>query len=142
TSARRLRKLGDGVEESRHSGQRASPSIAAARASPYFVRAEAVGPKGMFELTYAYATCVRNSEKIAWRVDEVMSADAQLDFSRPFLPAALTGSGRLDFLTAPERLTLNHINGNAYVNLFAFVEEYIVATAVNHAQAEMFADHS
>ena len=96
----------------------------------------------MLELTYDYATCVRNSEKVAWRVDEVMPASASLDFSRPFLPSALTGSDKVPFLSSDEQLLLNHINGHAYINLFAFVEEYIVATAVNHAQAEMFGDHS
>lgn len=96
----------------------------------------------MLGLTYDYATCVRNSEKVAWRVDDVMPASAKLDFSRPFLPSALTGSDKLPFLSGDEQLLLNHINGHAYINLFAFVEEYIVATAVNHAQAEMFGDHS
>ena len=96
----------------------------------------------MLDLTYDYATCVRNSEKVAWRVDDVMPKAAKLDFTRPFLPSALTGSDQISFLNKDEQLTLNHINGNAYINLFAFVEEYIVATAVNHAQAEMFGDHS
>lgn len=71
-----------------------------------------------------------------------MPPGTRIDFSRRFLPSTLTGSDRIEFLSEPERLTLNHINGNAYINLFAFVEEYIVATAVNHAQAEMFGDHS
>lgn len=97
----------------------------------------------MFDLAYDYASCVRNSEKVAWTVDEVMPAEARLDFSRPFMPAKLTGSGseRLTFLTEAERLTFNHINAHAYINLFAHLEEYIVVTAVNHAQAEMFGDH-
>lgn len=96
----------------------------------------------MLEVTYDYASCVRNSEKVAWRIDDVMPPDTRLDFSRPFLPDRLSGSHQLDFLSESERLTMNHINGNAYINLFAFVEEYIVATVVNHAQAEMFGDHS
>ena len=45
----------------------------------------------MLELTYDYATCVRNSEKISWRVDEVLPPDTRLDFTRPFLPEALSG---------------------------------------------------
>src|SRR5688572_4815797 len=96
----------------------------------------------MLGLTYDYSSCIKNSEKVSWKVDEVMPPATKLDFSRRFLPSTLTGSDRVEFLTERERLTLNHINGNAYINLFAFVEEYIVATAVNHAQAEMFGDHS
>src|SRR5690242_7061603 len=95
----------------------------------------------MLALDYKYDSCVRNSEKIAWKIDDVLPAQTKLDFSRPFLPASLAGRGELAFLNANERRTLNHINGNAYINLFAFVEEYIVATMVQHAQAEMFGDH-
>lgn len=96
----------------------------------------------MLDLSYDYQSCVRNSEQVAWRVDEVMPADARLDFGRPFLPAALSGESELDGLTAEERLQLNHITGHAYLNIFAFVEEYIVVTAVQHAQAEMHGDAS
>jgi hypothetical protein len=96
----------------------------------------------MLDVTYDYASCVRHSEKVAWKVDDVLPADTRLDFSRRFLPDRLSGSGRIHCLSESDRLMLNHINGNSYINLFAFVEEYIVATVVNHAQAEMFGDHS
>ncbi|MCA9684845.1 MAG: diiron oxygenase, partial [Myxococcales bacterium] len=95
----------------------------------------------MLDLGYDYASCIRNSEKVYWTVDEVMPPDTRLDFSRPFLPPALSGSSRIDVLGDTERLALNQITGNAYANLFAFVEEYIIATAVDHAQAEMYGDH-
>jgi len=95
----------------------------------------------MLDLNYDYATCVRNSEKMAWRVDEVMPPETRLDFTRPFLPEAHSGEHKLDFLSADARLKLNQITGHAYLNLFAFVEEYIIATAVQHAQAEMHGDH-
>ena len=70
-----------------------------------------------------------------------MPVGTRLDFTRPFLPDALASDRRLPDLNEGERLKLNQITGNAYVNLFAFVEEYIVATAVKHAQAEMHGDH-
>jgi hypothetical protein len=95
----------------------------------------------MLDLEYDYATCVRNSEKVSWKLDDVMPAGTRLDFSRPFLPSALAGRGELPFLSPDERRTLNQIMGNAYLNLFAFVEEYIIAVAVQHAEAEMFGDH-
>ncbi|MCA9628214.1 MAG: diiron oxygenase [Myxococcales bacterium] len=94
----------------------------------------------MLRFNYDYATCVKNSERSSWRVDEVMPADTRLDFSRPFLPEALVPNSALDFLSSEERLMLNQISGNAYLNLFAFVEEYILVTVVQHAQAEMFGD--
>ena len=95
----------------------------------------------MLELTYDYASCVRNSEKVNWKLDDVMPLGTRLDFSRPFLPAALAGRGDLSFLSQRDALQLNHITANAYLNLFGFVEEYIIAVAVNHAHAEMFGDH-
>jgi hypothetical protein len=95
----------------------------------------------MLSLNYDYESCIRSSEKVSWRIDDVMPPDTRLDFKKPFLPAALVGRDALPFLSAGETLKLNQINGNAYLNLFAFVEEYIIATAVQHAQAEMFGDH-
>jgi hypothetical protein len=96
----------------------------------------------MFQLAYDYDSCVRNSEKVAWSVDDVLPLGTSLDFSRPFLPESLSGEHNVASLSPAERTTLNQITGNAYLNLFAFVEEYIVATAVQHAQAELFGDHS
>ena len=95
----------------------------------------------MLNLDYDYASCVRNSEKVAWKLDDVMPPGTRLDFARPFLPAALAGRGDLSFLSADESRKLNQITGHAYLNLFAFVEEYIIALAVQHAHAEMFGDH-
>jgi hypothetical protein len=95
----------------------------------------------MLELDYDYALCVRNSEKVAWKIDDVMPPGTQLDFTRNFLPAALAGRGDVGFLSVEEAKKLNQITGNAYLNLFGFVEEYIIAVALQHAHAEMFGDH-
>jgi hypothetical protein len=95
----------------------------------------------MLDLSYDYATCIRNSEKVSWKIEDVIPAGTELDFSRPFLPNALSGEHRLTELSDVERLKLNHITGAAYLNLFGFVEEYIVATVVQHVQAEMHGDH-
>ena len=94
----------------------------------------------MLDLPYDYASCVRSSEKVQWRLDEVMPEGTQLDFSRPFLPEKLAPTSHLAFLDEGERLKLNQIAAKAYLNLFAFVEEYILATMTQHAQAEMFGD--
>jgi len=95
----------------------------------------------MLELDYDYASCVKGSEKVAWKLDDVMPEGARLDFGRPFLPAALSGQGDLPFLSAEERRMLNQITGNAYLNLFGFVAEYVIALTVEHAHAELFGDH-
>lgn len=95
----------------------------------------------MLELNFDYRSCVSNSEKVSWKVDEILPEGTNLDFSRPFLPDALVGASRLAELDDNEKVTLNQITGNAYLNLFQFVEEYILVSAVQHAQAEMFGDH-
>ncbi|NJK33131.1 MAG: hypothetical protein HC927_12390 [Deltaproteobacteria bacterium] len=96
----------------------------------------------MLDLAYDYATCIRNSERVAWKLDDVFPPDTKLDFGRRFLPPALSGERQIPGLDAEARLKLNQITGNAYLNLFGFVEEYIIATAVDHAQAEMYGDHT
>lgn len=95
----------------------------------------------MLDLAFDYETCVRNSEKVAWKLDEVFPEDATLDFSRNFLPDSLTRSSTASLLTEKEQRQLNQIGSNAYLNMFAFVEEFILATAVQHANAELFNDH-
>jgi hypothetical protein len=95
----------------------------------------------MLNLTFDYESCVRASEQAAWKLDDVMPPDTRLDFSRPFLPTGLAARGELPFLSLNERRTLNQITGNAYLNLFGFVEEYILATVLEHAGAEAFGDH-
>lgn len=84
-----------------------------------------------------YERCVLLSERVSWTVDEILAVDQQFDFSRPFLPEALVNLTNAP-LSAADRLRLNHIRANSYLNLFVFVEEYIVATAMRHAVAEQF----
>jgi hypothetical protein len=95
----------------------------------------------MLDLGYDYATCIRNSEKVSWTIDQALPPGTVLDYSRPFLPAAFSGESRISILNREEGLKLNQITGNSYMNLFGFVEEYIIATTVDHAQAEMYGDH-
>ena len=88
---------------------------------------------------YDYESCVKASEKVSWRLDDVMPIGTRLDFSRKFLPDRLAPTDALSKLfDDDQRRALNHIAANAYLNLFAFVEEYILATMLKHAQAEVF----
>ena len=95
----------------------------------------------MLNLKYDYASCVKSSEKAAWKLDDVMPEGTRLDFGKPFLPERLARTSHLSFLNEQERLKLNHITSNSYLNLFGFVEEYILHMAIQHAQAEMFGNH-
>ena len=84
-----------------------------------------------------YARCVQLSEQVSWAIDDVLSKEQLLDFSVPFLPESLA-SAQSVLRDPAEALRLNHIRAHSYVNLFVFVEEYIVAVAMQHAQAEQF----
>lgn len=90
---------------------------------------------------YDYASCVKNSERVTWKVDDLIAEGQKLDLTKPLLPRGLSAKP-IDSLSAGEQLTLNQLGGNAYLNLFAFVEEFIVATVVQHASAELFGDHT
>lgn len=94
----------------------------------------------MIQTNYDYESCVRASEKIAWKLDEVFPPGMKLDFGRRFLPPTMASGEALPFLSPEERLKLNQIMGNSYLYLFYFVEEYIIASVLEHANAEMFGD--
>lgn len=92
------------------------------------------------QLSYDYKSCVENSEKVSWLLDDVFPVGTRLDFARPFLPERLAPTRSLAFLSDEAQRALNQIAANAYLNLFAFVEEYILATVVKHTEAELFGD--
>ncbi|MFT3706090.1 MAG: diiron oxygenase [Archangium sp.] len=87
-----------------------------------------------------YEQIISASERVTWKIDEVIPLNKPLDFSKPFLPESLVLSAEATFLTAPERLKLNQIRANSYAHLFQFVEEYIVATCVQYASADVFGE--
>ena len=90
-------------------------------------------------MEHPYARLLAASERVSWKLEEVLPPGSKLDFQRVFLPRSLVDTSHA-FLSPPEQRALNHITGNAYLNLFAFVEEYIVADILNHAQAYVFED--
>jgi hypothetical protein len=85
---------------------------------------------------------ITSSEQVAWTIESVLGPEARFDLKRPLLPDSLANVAKISCLDDAERLTLNQIRGNAYLYLFSFVEEYIIATAVRHAEAEVFGDHT
>ena len=72
----------------------------------------------MIATTFDYESCVQASEKAAWKLDDVFPEGRRLDFSKRFLPDAMTGIEALSFLSPTERLKLKQITGNSYLYLF------------------------
>src|SRR6185436_11729445 len=95
----------------------------------------------MIKLPFSYRDVIRNSIKVCWQLDDLLPEDTVLDLSRPHLPEAIARAAAFDVLAEREQLALNHLRSHGYTNLFAFVEEYVIAQAVHHAEAELFGDH-
>jgi hypothetical protein len=89
---------------------------------------------------YTFKDCLTRSEKISWRVEDLINPRKTLDFSRPFLPDALAWGNSLNFLTEAEKLKLNQIRGHAYLAIFGLVEEFVLPFVVDHARPLLAGD--
>ncbi|MFZ5780650.1 MAG: hypothetical protein ACOY4R_10675 [Pseudomonadota bacterium] len=83
---------------------------------------------------FSYARALAASEKINWKVEDIIGGERRLDFSKPFMPESLARTGALDFLDAESRLKLNHIRANGYLYTFGLVEEFILPFVLDHAR--------
>jgi len=89
---------------------------------------------------YSYKETLESSDKIGWRVEDVIGGDKRLDFGRPFLPAAFARVESMDFLTKEEQLLLNQIRGYGYLYTFGLVEEFILPFVLDHARPHLNED--
>ena len=89
---------------------------------------------------FSYKEALRTSERVSWRVEDLIGEGRQLDFNRPFLPESLAGTAALGFLSPAERLTLNHIRGHGYLYMFGMVEEFILPFVLDHARPMLALD--
>lgn len=89
------------------------------------------------QVPYSYAETLAVSERVNWRVEDIIGGDRRLDFGRPFLPEALVWAHPMDFLDASERRTLNQIRGHSYLAIFGLVEEFILPFVLDHARGRL-----
>lgn len=89
---------------------------------------------------YTYESALAASQKVNWRIDDIIGGDKRLDFSKPFMPESLARVEPLDFLSADEKRTLNQIRGNAYLCIFGVVEEFILPFLMDHARPLLSGD--
>jgi hypothetical protein len=90
--------------------------------------------------SYSFQAALAASEKIRWRIEDIIGGDKRLDFSKPFMPESLARVEPLAFLTLGERLALNQIRGNTYLNIFGLVEEFILPFVLDHARPQLQGD--
>lgn len=83
--------------------------------------------------TYSYAECLQNAYRVNWRIGDVIDG-RRFDPSCRWLPARLSGAGRVTGLTAEERIKLSQVELGAYAHLFGYVEEFIAPKMVALAQ--------
>jgi len=89
---------------------------------------------------YSYQDALHTSERIGWRVEDIIGGDKQLDFTRPFMPESLARVQHLSFLTDHERLTLNQIRGHEYLSMFGLVETFILPYVLDHVRPQLDTD--
>ena len=89
---------------------------------------------------YTYQATLAASQRINWRVEDVIGDDKPLDFSKPFLPESFARVEPLTFLSPSERLALNHIRGFGYLYMFGLVEEFILPFIVDQARPHLHGD--
>jgi hypothetical protein len=86
---------------------------------------------------YSYQSALAASERIGWKVDDLIGGDKKLDFTKPFMPESLAQVKQISFLTPEEQLTLNQIRGHEYLAMFGLVEEFILPYVVDHARPQL-----
>jgi hypothetical protein len=92
------------------------------------------------EHPYTYQKALAASERVNWRVEDIIGGDKELDFTKPFLPESLARVEPLSFLTAEEKLALNQIRGHGYLYTFGLVEEFILPFVLDHARPQLQGD--
>jgi hypothetical protein len=89
---------------------------------------------------YTYQSTLAASERIHWRVEDLIGGEKRLDFSKPFMPESFARVEPLTFLNPDERLALNHIRALGYLYTFGLVEEFIVPFVLDHARPQLHGD--
>jgi hypothetical protein len=96
--------------------------------------------RGAATLPYSYRETLAASQKVNWRVEDIIGGDKNLDFTKPFMPESLARVEKLDFLNAAEKLVLNQIKGHTYLQIFGLVEEFILPFVLDHVRPSLDRD--
>jgi hypothetical protein len=89
---------------------------------------------------YDYRDTIVASQKVNWRIEDIIGGDKKLDFSKRFMPESFARVEQLTFLNEDEKRVLNQIRGNAYLTIFGIVEEFIVPFVLDHVRPSLNGD--
>ena len=92
------------------------------------------------QTNYTYASALAASQRVNWRVEDIIGGEKRLDFDKPFMPEALARIAPLDNLSAREKLLLNQIRGHGYLYQFGLVEEFILPFLLDHTRTRLAGD--
>ncbi len=88
-------------------------------------------------LEYDYRDTIVASQKVNWRIEDIIGGDKKLDFSKPFMPESLARVSGLSFLNDDEKRILNQIRGHAYLAIFGLAEEFILPFVIDHVRPSL-----
>jgi hypothetical protein len=88
--------------------------------------------------SHDYQEVLATSQRVNWRLEDLIGGENRLNFSQPFLPETLARTRPLEFLSGKERLLLNQIRARGYLGLFELVEAFIVpfVSGLAHGRTE------
>jgi hypothetical protein len=90
---------------------------------------------------YTYKAVLASSLRAQWELDDILAPDQDLDFSRNFMPEALSRTVAAPGLANDdERRMLNHIVAYQYLCYFGSVEEFILPFLMDHARPSLRGD--
>jgi len=89
---------------------------------------------------FNYEATLGSSLRAQWELDDVLSADQELDFTRRFLPESLARTAALTSLNPLEQRVLNQISAHQYLCIFGVVEEFILPFLIDHARPHLLGD--
>ncbi len=90
--------------------------------------------------TYSYQETLAASQKVNWRLEDIIGGDKRLGFAQPLMPESFARVEELSFLTPSEKLKLNQIRGFDYLCTFGLVEEFVLPFVLDHARAQLQGD--
>ncbi len=89
---------------------------------------------------YDYRETLAASEKVNWKIEDIIGGEKKLDFTKPFMPESLARVEKLSFLNHEEKRILNQIRGHAYLSIFGLVEEVILPFVLDHVRPSLDQD--
>lgn len=89
-----------------------------------------------------YAKCIAASKRVRWDIDRDVIRGRHFDFTKKFLPDALSKVDSLGFLDSDEQRVLSQIQGRTYANMFGLVERFIAAKVIDMSGPYRLGDQS